>query len=101
MKEEAFTMKLEVPEFVQILDETIRKEVLEEVEEKIRPELEKEFRLTAREIISKKLELMESEEKETEKKEAPKPEKKTKHCPKCNKEIDKDARFCRFCGAKL
>jgi len=107
MEKEEFCITLKIPEFVKILDEKVRKEVLEEVEEKMRSNVEKEFHLVAKEVITKKLEILETP-KEIQKEQKPSlPEKqeipigKTKHCPKCGKEIDIEAKFCRFCGSRL
>jgi len=100
MEKEEFQIKLKIPEFVKILDETVRTEVLKETEKRIKPNVEKEFYMAAKEVISEKLEILETP-KEFSKEQKPSPPKKTKHCPKCGKEIDTDAKFCRFCGAKL
>jgi len=100
MEKEEFQIKLKIPEFVKILDETVRTEVLKETEKRIKPNVEKEFYIAAKEVISEKLEILETP-KEVSKEQEPPPPKKTKHCPKCGKEIDADAKFCRFCGAKL
>jgi len=107
MEKEEFQIKLKIPEFVKILDETVRTEVLKETEKRIKPNVEKEFYTAAKEVISEKLEILETpkkiskEQKPSPPKEHEPPVKKTKHCPKCGKEIDADAKFCRFCGAKL
>ncbi|MCK4432703.1 MAG: zinc ribbon domain-containing protein [Methanomicrobia archaeon] len=103
MEKEEFHIKLKIPEFVKILDEPIREEVLKEVEKKIRPDVEREFHQAAKEAINKKLDLLETPKKQKppSPKEEKTPVKKTKHCPKCGKEIDTDAKFCRFCGANL
>jgi len=100
MEKEEFCITLKIPEFVKILDEKVRKEVLEDVEKKIKPNVEKEFYIAAKEIISKKLEILETPKK-ISKEQKPSPPKKTKHCPKCGKEIDIEAKFCRFCGSRL
>ena len=107
MEKEEFQIKLKIPEFVKILDETVRTEVLKETEKRIKPNIEKEFYVTAKEVISEKLEILETPKKVSKEKK-PSPSKKeetllekTKHCPKCGKEIDAAAKFCRFCGTKL
>jgi tRNA(Ile)-lysidine synthase TilS/MesJ len=113
MEKEEFHIKIKMPEFVKILDEPVRKEVLDEVEKKIRPEIEKKFLKTAKDVISQKLELLEGEEekpppkKKKEKKEKkavkekPAAAEKKNICPNCGKELDPKAKFCRFCGTKI
>ncbi len=66
---ETHSMKIEMPEFMRLVDAEERKKIIKEVEDKIRAHVSEMFSHTAQEIIAQKLNLhlsQKEEEHETE-----------------------------------
>ncbi len=58
---ETFSLNLEMPEFMKLVDAEARQQILEEVAEKIRDEVSELFERTAKEIVVEKMNLLPGE----------------------------------------
>ncbi|MFQ6088555.1 MAG: zinc-ribbon domain-containing protein [Candidatus Methanofastidiosia archaeon] len=124
---EKFSIEIEVPGFVKLLEDKVAQEVLKEVEEEIRGDVSKLASHSARRIVSQRLGLTEGQSIEEEleideisealknlnlqlkKGEITKEEyeelkraiQPPSTCSNCGKDLEEGALFCRFCGTKV
>lgn len=105
--EDTFNLEVKIPEFIQLLGEEGKNQILEEIRKRIDKDVSNIVIKAAREIMSEKLGL--------DTRESPFGPLHTKHpstpvesesdagekCPNCQKPIEPGVKFCRFCGQKI
>lgn len=105
--EDTFKIEVKIPEFVKLLGEEGKNQILEEVKKKIDSDVSNIVVKAAREIMSEKLGLDTRESPfgpvRGKPHAAPVEDEKDSSlkCPNCQKTLEPDVKFCRFCGQKL
>ena len=105
---DTFNLEVKIPEFVKLLGEEGKNQILEEVKKKVDKDVSNIVVKAAREIMAEKLGL--------DTRESPFGPVPTKShtpaveedepildlsCPNCQKPLEPGVKFCRFCGQKL
>ncbi|NMC61360.1 MAG: zinc ribbon domain-containing protein [Candidatus Methanofastidiosa archaeon] len=105
--EDTFNLEVKVPDFIQLLGEEGKTQILDEIKKKVEKDVSNIVIKAAREIMSEKLGL--------DTRESPFGPLHTKHpstssdngiksdvtCPNCQKPLEVGVKFCRFCGQKI
>lgn len=106
--EDTFNLEVKIPEFVKLLGEDGKNQILEEVKKRVDKDISNIVVKAAREIMAEKLGLDTRESPfgpVTAKKHAASVEedesKSNLNCPNCQKTLEPGVKFCRFCGQKL
>ena len=105
---DTFNLEVKIPEFVKLLGEEGKNQILEEVKKRVDKDISNIVVKAAREIMSEKLGLDSRESPfgpvSTKSHTAPVEEDEPKSdlsCPNCQKPLEPGVKFCRFCGQKL
>ncbi len=106
--DDTFNLEVKIPEFVKLLGEDGKNNILEEVKKKVDKDVSNIVVKAAREIMAEKLGLDTRESPfgpvPTKKHATPVEEDEPKSdlsCPSCQKPLEPGVKFCRFCGQKL
>jgi hypothetical protein len=106
--EDTFNIEVKIPDFVKLLGEEGKNQILEEVKKKVDKDVSNIVVKAAREIMAEKLGLDTRESPfgpiPAKKHSAPIEEDESKFnmlCPNCQKPLESGVKFCRFCGQKL
>lgn len=106
--EDSFNLEVKIPDFVKLLGEEGKNQILEEVKKKVDKDVSNIVVKAAREIMAEKLGLDTRESPfgpiHTKKSASPVEEDEPKsdlNCPNCQKALEPGVKFCRFCGQKL
>jgi len=106
--EDTFNLEVKIPEFVKLLGEEGKNNILEEVKKKVDKDVSNIVVKAAREIMAEKLGLDTRESPfgpvSIKKHSGPVEEDESKsdlNCPNCQKALEPGVKFCRFCGQKL
>lgn len=109
--EDTFNIEVKIPDFVKLLGEEGKNQILEEVKKKVDKDVSNIVVKAARELMAEKLGLDTRESpfgpistKKHSTTTAPIEEDESKSdmlCPNCQKPLEPGVKFCRFCGQKL
>lgn len=106
--DDTFNLEVKIPEFVKLLGEEGKNQILEEVKKRVDKDISNIVVKAAREIMAEKLGLDTREspfgpvpaKKHAASVEEDEP-KSDLNCPSCQKPLEPGVKFCRFCGQKL
>jgi len=105
---DTFNLEVKIPEFVKLLGEEGKNQILEEVKKRVEKDISNIVVKAAREIMSEKLGLDSRESPfgpvSAKSHTVPVEEDESKSdlsCPNCQKPLEPGVKFCRFCGQKL
>ncbi|KYC45059.1 MAG: hypothetical protein APG12_00984 [Candidatus Methanofastidiosum methylothiophilum] len=109
--DDTFNLEVKIPDFVKLLGEEGKNQILEEVKKKVDKDVSNIVIKAAREIMAEKLGLETRESpfgpvhtKKHSSPAAPEDEEEQKSdltCPSCQKPLESGVKFCRFCGQKI
>ncbi|HNZ87266.1 MAG TPA: zinc ribbon domain-containing protein [Methanofastidiosum sp.] len=105
--EDTFNLEVKIPEFIQLLGEEGRNQILDEIRKRVDKDVSNIVIKVAREIMSEKLGLDTRDSPfgpVHSKSSSPSVEEESDtgdKCPNCRKPIEPGVKFCRFCGQKI